>query len=237
MNEKEQRAAQRALAAKLRAAHKPVTAPERVLRGSGVPGAAIHALSRASEQPAPEATADRARTGRLEDGRFFIGAAADALANQQGMEWVKRQGLLQQMARCAALPYSHPHKLIARDAVTGLPLPEGAPVGISATVLPEDVNAWLEAQRMPYRWLKEPTAGLPEVDSTVQVPRVPLMAANVERVRRALAAAGFDPMNLPPFPRGLACPAKAAAEAGAGLSPAAFGHAWKALRKQRATNA
>lgn len=73
--------------------------------------------------------------------------------------------------------------------------------------------------------------GAPVEPSTV--PRVPLMQANVERVRRALVASGYDPADLPPNPRGRACPAKTAAREGAGLQAAAFEHAWKALPKQR----
>jgi hypothetical protein len=64
--------------------------------------------------------------------------------------------------------------------------------------------------------------------------RQPIMASNRERVLAALRAAGFDPADLPPFTKGLDCPAKTAARDGAKLSKAAFDHAWKELSAEGA---
>lgn len=65
--------------------------------------------------------------------------------------------------------------------------------------------------------------------STALPERVPLMRTNQDRVLSALRAAGFNPLSLPPSPRGTSCPAKQAARAGANLTKAAFDHAWKDL--------
>lgn len=79
-----------------------------------------------------------------------------------------------------------------------------------------------------------PATPMASSDAPACVPRVPLMQANRQRVLAALLAAGFDPLALPPWPKGKASPAKTAARAGAGLSPSTFERAWKELRAAKA---
>lgn len=72
--------------------------------------------------------------------------------------------------------------------------------------------------------------GAPDAAVTEPLPqRKPLMQSNRERVLKALRDAGYDSGALKPLRNGLACPAKSAARAGAGLTEGAFEHAWKAL--------
>ena len=58
-------------------------------------------------------------------------------------------------------------------------------------------------------------------------------AAHAESVLSALRGAGFDPLALPPQPRGRAWPAKTAARAAlANMSPAGFDKTWQKLRNE-----
>lgn len=63
--------------------------------------------------------------------------------------------------------------------------------------------------------------------------RKPLMEQNCERVLDALRSSGFDPLALPRVYKGKACSAKTAARSGAGLSDAAFDHAWRDLSAEQ----
>lgn len=123
-------------------------------------------------------------------------------------------------AESGALRMRHPDTLLP-ERFADWPTPSSS--CLVCTV--KDVDDWLASEGVPY--------GISQCLPAAAIPRVPLMVANVERVRRALRAAGFNETALPPVQRGRPCPAKAAARAGAGLTDPSFDHAWQALEKTR----
>lgn len=91
----------------------------------------------------------------LEDGLWFIAEAAFDLAQQEGMDTEDRSKLAGEMGRCAQLPTNDPLHLRVRHIGSRLPLVGDKAKGINLGVYPADVNAWLNACGVPYRWRRE----------------------------------------------------------------------------------
>lgn len=196
----------------------------------------------------------------LEDGLWFIAEAAFDIAQQEGMDEYAQLELARFMGECAQLPATHPRHLCIRQIRSRLPRTEGNAKSLCSGVYPADVNAWLNACGVPYRWRREsPTKHhdpSPSISSTsltsCDVPassdaeetpqdrdiaapdlqRIGLMQRNKEVVLKALRDAGHDPLALEPRPPGKAWKPKADARSRSGLSTATFDHAWKALNAE-----
>lgn len=108
-------------------------------------------VQRAAE-PEREPVPDARRVGRLDDGRWFLWAAISALAQQQSLDPQGRAELIRKAADCARLPHGDARRLTTRNPRTGLTLREGEGAGMAATVFPKDLNDWLAADGVPYRW-------------------------------------------------------------------------------------
>lgn len=92
----------------------------------------------------------------LDNGLWFIADAACALAEQEGMGSTGRSDLARRMGECASLPAEHPEHLSTRHLDSRLPIPQGDTKVLAVGVYPSDVNAWLEACGVAYRWAATP---------------------------------------------------------------------------------
>jgi len=89
---------------------------------------------------------------RKAEGRYFIDEAANAIAAQRGRDEFWALNFSKAMVEAAATG-----ALTARDSATWLPLERGRPIGISAMVTRDDVNAWLESTKPGYKWDDNPS--------------------------------------------------------------------------------
>lgn len=159
-----------------------------------------------------------AEAKRIAEGRYFIDEAANAIAQQRGLNeaWALQ-------FRDAMLKAAEDRPLTVRDPSTWLPIPQGQRVSLARIVTRADVNVWLDAQGTGYRWEGAQESG------PIRKP-LQRQAAQDAAILAKLADLGFDARAVPPAPSGKASPAKQAVRTALGYSPDVMNKAWQRLR-------
>lgn len=102
-----------------------------------------------------------AEAKRIAGGWYFVAEAASAIAHQHGWDDVTRLKFRSSMMEAAALG-----SLTVRDRSTRIPIPAGKLSTLACIVTRADVNLWLDAKGVGYRWAPEHNSL-----ATVAVPR------------------------------------------------------------------